>query len=172
MGKPGGRGEGTERSVWEKECVGNWWQLGLSLLPPTCSPVLPWAGLLWIIPGNYPENRGCPWLVSSFLWWASLMTGQMQPWSKWGWETPGTEFCGDGCFTSCPSSLEVIRQKYGCSGHEAHRLHTCDPQPQCLGCLWHVLLARDGAGGFIMAMQWAKNSDLPTTYIHSLHQID
>lgn len=130
------------------------------------------AALGWApLDNSRAETTGCPWLIFSFFWWASLMTGQMQPWSKWEQESAGTQFCGV-CFTSCPSFLEVIRQKYGCSGHEAHRLHTSDPRTQCLGCLWHILLARDGAGGFIMSVQWAKNRDLPTTYTHPPHQID
>lgn len=137
------------------------------------SYLLSCAALGWVPPDNpKAETFGYPWLASSFFWSASLMTGQRQPWSKWGQETPGTEFCVDVYFTSCPSILEVIRQEFGCSGHEAQRLHTCDPQTQCLGCLWHVLLARDGAGGFIIAVQWTKTRTLPMTYSHPLHQVD
>lgn len=140
---------------------------------PLSSYLLSCAVLGWAQLDNpRAETFGYPWLVSPFFWWASLMTGQRQPWSTQQWETPGTAFCGDVCFTSCPAFLEVIRQECVCSGHETHRLHTCDPQIQCLGCLWHVLLARDGADGFIMAVQWARNRALPTTYTHPLHHVD
>lgn len=71
----------------------------VSVRPPSCSPVLPLAELL---DNPRAETFGYPWLGSSFFWSASLMNGQRQPWSKWGQETAGTEFCGDVCFTSCP----------------------------------------------------------------------
>lgn len=106
MATPRGRGEGVEGvRVGKGRCgqlvaasAGCWASLLLPALLRCCRPSS----------SGFSQGRHL-WLVSFFFWWAPLTTGQRQPWSKQGWETPDTVFCSAVMCALHPTSfLEII----------------------------------------------------------------
>lgn len=125
------QGQSEQRKTWAVGGNSCWL---LSLPPPPCPPALPWPSSCGCSQGrNQPPltSPGHPCLVSVSgrsinhrPEAALIQTGTGNTWHRILW-------CSEVCFTSHPFFPEIIRQKYGCWGHDTHRLdHMCAPQTQ------------------------------------------